>query len=216
MRNGILALATWAAALLRAVAVPPPTSAQDACGRLFGAIPIDGSLADPVWKGLPHLGTFRVDGGERKAADAQTEVRTCYDESTLYVICTCREPDVRVIRAPTRERDADLSRDDCVEIHIRTPDGARAVVAVSARGTVRDELDGDLGWNAGARTGTRTFKHAWGAEVAFPSGIAAVEAKAGNSFEINVVRRRQGAAEVSRLKPGGQYMAVKMAPPPCG
>ena len=213
MRNAAQALATRVVVLLCAVATHTLTRAQDECGRLFGGLSVDGSLADAVWKGRPHLGPFRIDA-DGTVADVQTEVRTCHDEHTLYVICTCREPDVGAIRSPTRERDADLSQDDCVEIHLRTPNGSRAVVAISPRGTLRDELDGDVSWSAEARTGTRTFKHAWGAEVALPIGIASTEASQGGSFALNVVRRRKQAGDVSRLRPEGEYMTVKMAPPP--
>ena len=180
------------------------------CTRLIGGLQLDGSLADPIWRSIRPLTGFRTRTGE--IADQQTEVRTCYDDTALYVICTCREWDVSVIQASVTERDGDLLRDDCVELYVPGVSGVRRHFAASASGALYDasgDAKTNVAWDSGANTGVQVFKHAWGVEVAIPLKSLGLTAKAGTVVRLNVARRRRRAGELSRLRPAGQFVALR-------
>ncbi len=184
-----------------------------ACARLFGEIQLDGSLADPIWRTLKPVGVFAKEGSTTPAGE-QTQVRACYNSTTLYIICTCREQDVSVIRTKASKRDADLREDDHVELRLTGGDGKLYAFTVSATGALRDSRDGDVSWNSSAKTGKQVFKHAWGVEIAIPLADIGLMPASGTRIQLNAIRRRQHANEVSMLAPRGESVALEFERPP--
>ncbi len=191
------------------------------CPRLVGDLSLDGSMADVAWRGQAPIGRFFLADGKTLPAE-QTEVRICYDETNLYVLCTCREQDVNVIRKTGAGAAEDLSRDDRVELLITVPGRNPLRVLASAGGALRaTRTDGGAEGAGGqpvrdwtGKTGVQVFKHAWGVEIALPLSGLGLAPKAGAALRLNVIRHRMAAGETSRLKPEDQFMDVKLEGPP--
>ena len=174
------------------------------CPRTIGKLTLDGSLADPIWRSIPPLKGFTkiADG----PAEADTEVRTCYDDTTLYLIATCREPDVTKIVAKVKEHDADLRADDCVEFTLGTKSGKLYHIIASAAGGVYDaSIDPggwtDESWASGAKTAVQVSRKAWGVEVFVPLKTMEVKPILGTEITLHVLRIRRHTNEMSTLVP---------------
>lgn len=111
---------------------------------------IDGRLDDATWADAAVVDSLRMPwwtSGEREG----TRVQLAWDDTALYVAFQARD---RHIWATLAERDAPVSRDDCVEVFI-APDTAAVGVyfnfEINALGTILDRSprDGRSGdWNA--------------------------------------------------------------------
>ncbi|NOY79875.1 MAG: hypothetical protein GXP31_02600 [Kiritimatiellaeota bacterium] len=231
-RYGWPPIAVWLAAAtcffvlsgrLRAASAGRPFRSEP----LLGEIVLDGSMADPIWRDMtPLTGFVKLPGG--KPAEAETEVRVCHDETTLYILATCREPDVTKIRAGVTEHDADLSADDRVTLRFDGASGETYELTGSAGGALYDALvsgegKADPRWESDAKCAVQVFKKAWGIEFAVPLIKIGLKPTVGPTVvRLRVRRHRVAAQEVSCLRatrgPNANVVEARQAivfvPPP--
>ena len=84
-----------------------------ACRRTETPPTIDGSVQDAAWTGIQA-----IEFGED---NARTSVKACYDDQQLYFAFTCFEKPGRQTQGVARDRDADVWRDDAIEICLGPP-----------------------------------------------------------------------------------------------
>ncbi|NOZ20172.1 MAG: hypothetical protein GXP25_03690 [Planctomycetes bacterium] len=208
-RMTVKRLSRMVLALVAAMAIMRCSAAETAgrvvpCPRAIGRLELDGSLADPIWRSIPPLKGFtRIADGP---AEADTEVRACYDDTTLYLIATCREPNVAGIVAREKGHDGDARADDCVEFTLGPKSGKLYHIIASAGGAVYDaSIDPggwtDESWSSGAKTGVQVFKKAWGVEVFVPLKTMEVKPAPGTEITLHVLRIRRQTNEISTLVP---------------
>jgi hypothetical protein len=96
-----------------------------------------------------------------------------FDETHLYVAFRCQEPRLEALRLAAAERDANVFKDDSVEVFL-APEGDDAgrdywQVVLNAAGKVFDSrgLDNDATLT-GLQTAVETGEDAWTAEIAIP------------------------------------------------
>ncbi|MCC6581099.1 MAG: hypothetical protein IT440_11725 [Phycisphaeraceae bacterium] len=155
----------------------------------------DGDLRE--WMPLPAHGVLT----ERRIAvvdDDPSHVWLASDDTHLYLAYRC-EVDASIRSDPTHihypvgefaaasdKRDADLSEDDAVELHIRNGAGQVHRIAFNAGGGLRDERDGQATWNANIRGVSRSDFTDWTAEYAIP--LADLGVALGQTLDFNVKR----------------------------
>ena len=181
------------------------------CPRTMDPLELDGSLADPIWRSIPPLTGFTIVANG--PAGAQTEVRACYDDTTLYLIATCREPDVAKIVAKVKGLDRDVRADDCIEFTIGTKSGRLYQVMASAGGGLYDAwIDPggwtDKSWRSNAKTAVQVFKKAWGVEVFIPLKAMEIKPVPGTEVTLHVLRCRRQTSEISTLVPAPRKTPV--------
>ncbi len=77
----------------------------------------DGKVSDQMWSSAPCVSDFRlVNSGE--LAGQRTQVRICYDRSTLYILFECFEDDMGRVRTEFVQDGSSVWQDDSVEIWI--------------------------------------------------------------------------------------------------
>ncbi|MEW6751385.1 MAG: carbohydrate-binding family 9-like protein [Candidatus Latescibacterota bacterium] len=120
--------------------------------RAAGSLSIDGRLEEPSWSAAPVIDDFGFPwwtSGEKE----RTEARMLWDDEGLYVAFVAYDTH---IWASLTERDAPVSRDDCVEVFV-APDtsavGTYFNFEFNALGTILDRSPRDnrsSSWNAEA------------------------------------------------------------------
>jgi photosystem II stability/assembly factor-like uncharacterized protein len=156
---------------------------------------LDGVLDDPIWE---HAAPVELEGATDDANAWPTTVVTAYDEQFLYVAIACAKAPQRVYETAqgARERDADLSGADRVEISL---DIDRDYVTawqftVDEQGRGRDACWGDLSWDPKWYIAASQNDGAWFAEAAIPLSELSVEpAKVGTAWTVTVKRVAPGA-----------------------
>ena len=80
---------------------------------------LDGTVAgDRAWDGIPRATGFHVIGGRREAAK-QTSFKMGFTEEALYVGVVCEEPDIGNVQDMCKDGDADICRENVVEVFVR-------------------------------------------------------------------------------------------------
>lgn len=103
---------------------------------------LDGEVeGDSAWIGIPCATGFHVLGGRRLASE-QSSFRMAFTADALYVAVACDEPDVAGIKERYCDGDADIYRDNVVEVFV-WPAGSGKVlqVVVNTRGARTDCLN---------------------------------------------------------------------------
>jgi hypothetical protein len=156
---------------------------RDRTGTARVAVPaaappvVDGVLADGEYTTAAGLTGFqnRVTG---LLDDEQGRAFLSSDAEALTIAFSWPVPEkVRMhpdnysfgpVRKEGRTRDADLSEDDCVGLVVRTGAGGTQRILANALGTIRDEMEGDPGWDSGARAACTLDQDAWICELRVP------------------------------------------------
>jgi len=133
---------------------------------------IDGKLDDKAWRDKPDVPLLgRMDREQSIAPPTQAWAK--YDENALYVAFRCHEPNMDRLKLDATKRDANVFRDDSVEIMIE-PDGDgegrdyRQVI-LSAANVVFDGKGFDNSITLpGLKTATSQGENTWTAEIAIP------------------------------------------------
>lgn len=158
-----------ALALLAVVTAAPP----EIVVPRIGAPVIDGSLDDPAWRDALVIGDFTL-AGKNQPPTKPVEARVGFDEESLYLGFRCAEPHPDRLRALATPGSADVWRDDCIEVWLRT-DGEGIdfdQFIVNARGVTQSVRQrrraggppAPVTWRAAAHVGP----DAWTAELAIP------------------------------------------------
>ncbi len=139
-------------------------------------ITIDGILDEPVWQSAGRAGQFhRVLPTDTGFAEARTEVRLTYNESTLFVGIVCHDPTPGKRPVESLRRDFAFLKNDNFIVFIDTyndqtngfafgisPAGAQWDGMQANGGTVN--LDWDIKW----RSAVKGYEDRWTAEFAIP------------------------------------------------
>jgi len=186
---------------------PPLTAA-----KVTAAPTIDGTLDDAAWRRVPDVPVFgRMD--LRRDIEPGTEAWAAWDEQALYIAFRCHEPNMDRLKLDATKRDANVFRDDSVEIMIE-PDGDgegrdyRQVI-LSAANVVFDGKGFDNSITLpGLKTATSQGENTWTAEIAIPWTAIGLDGPPNNAG-ILLGRNRQvtGNMEVFQfpLSPAGNH-----------
>lgn len=121
---------------------------------------------------------------------AGASVRFAVDGSYLYVavVATCEGP---VVLEKVRQRDADLSRSDRIELTLDlTREGDTPFVfAVDCRGRLAESCWGDRGWNPTWFVKSEVTATTWSAEIAIPLAELTGQPVAGKRWGVQVERK---------------------------
>ncbi len=130
-------------------------------------------------------------------AEAQTTVRLMNDQTYLYIIFECEEPEMGGLLA-SAGRAADVFRDDCVELFI-SPRGSSYYyqIALNAFGVLydarvrRDDQSREVEWNSEITVGSFRLENSWAVELAIPFASLGGVPAPGEKWEINFTRQRK-------------------------
>jgi len=171
-----------------------------------GAILVDGRLDEPAWRDADSIATLaQVVPREGAAPTARTVIRVLVQADALVFGVTADDPDPAGIVSFTKERDADLVREDHIRLVLDTfrdgrsgfvfavnPSGARYDALVSNRGE-SENRNWDAVWEARtARTAT-----GWAAEIRIPVR-SLIFAPGLDHWGFNIERRIQRLQETDR------------------
>jgi hypothetical protein len=182
---------------------------------------IDGKLDDACWKNAKPITDF-IRLGTNYASENRTTACVTYDDTHIYVGVKCIDSDTSSIKlsgkpAPkgmfTRKRDADVFKEDSVEIFIN-PWGSGSnfyhlIIGASGAewacsnsgGAMNESWDGD--WQAATFIGDGY----WSCEVAIPYYTLGLDSRVGSSWTMNIGRNRNSPHEQSSLADGGAFVA---------
>ncbi|MEA3403530.1 MAG: sugar-binding protein [Armatimonadota bacterium] len=178
---------TVAVALILTVPVRPvdASSLLYPCFRADAPPVIDGERDDPCWQSRPLATGFSV-LGDGFTEDKQTAFRACWDESALYFLIVCEEPDVGHLTTDVRDG-GPAWLNDGVEIFLQPSDGGQVyqfvVTAAAARATGAGAADFR---KVEAAAGTEETSYAL--EIAIPHGLVRAEPSVGDTWGGNVCR----------------------------
>jgi len=167
---------------------------------------VDGVLEDDCWKEADWRSGFRQHVDPEKSAVYDTRFAVVCDDRFLYLGAEMNEPELGKLVAGARARDANVYRDDCLQVFLdpNRDDDDYFCFTVNSLGTVRDTkvLRGD--WNSDARAAVHRSASAWSVEITIPLGdLELAPESLQKPWGVNVTRaRRAGAApELSTFAP---------------
>ena len=182
---------------------------------------VDGKVSEQVWSSAPAASDFRLVGSGEPVGQ-RTQVRVCYDRSTLYVLFECFEDEMDRIRADFTQDDSPVWQDDSVEFWISPYAAADvaishqfAVNAAGAKAYVRPNWIGREGkWRAAAARLTDR----WIAEIAIPFDTLRPLGRNESCWRINFCRNEYPHGETSSWSPVAKWFATcsrfgKLVPP---
>ncbi|NCO33483.1 MAG: hypothetical protein AUJ92_11285 [Armatimonadetes bacterium CG2_30_59_28] len=171
---------------------------------------IDADLSDLAWQGATPIGPFFLLGEESGAAE-QMEVRIGYDGEALYLGITCWESKMDRVSAEyiaaAENRDADIFRDDSVEIFLQPTPGPYWHFAVNALGAIFDArgataANDDSRINPNWQAAATRRSNRWTAEVAIPfNSIMPESPQANDAWGFNIGRNEKPHGELSTWAP---------------
>jgi hypothetical protein len=168
---------------------------------------IDGDPCEPVWQEAYRTEQFYITTSRwvPRPAVGRTEARIAHHDGNLYVAVLGYEDDLGKLVCDHTGRDADVWRDDCVELLFDPAITGRDVyqIAINSCGAVFDHLNNDQRKNFAFRHAAAVFhdRGYWACEVAIPGdGLGAFSAAPGQTWAMNVYRARIG--------PGAEHCAM--------
>lgn len=166
---------------------------------------IDGRPDDNVWKLAPNDRVEKMVANdpakESKEAEVITSVTLGWDNTNLYILVTCEEPDIKNITASRRKSDDfGICEEDSVEIFINSSDQGKRLchIVVNAEGVIADRLVAgfDVTWNSDAKIATFVYDHPeqgkWYVEMAVPLAKLPMNGppKPADQWAANICRNR--------------------------
>ncbi len=170
------------------------------------AIRVDGRLDEPAWRladSIPAL--TQVEPQEGSPPPFRTIVRVLVLTDALVIGVVAEDPEPAGIVSYTKQRDADLTREDHVRLVLDTFRDGRSgyVFAVSPRGARYDALVGTQGgeenanWDAVWKAATARMANGWSVEILIP--VKSLLFRPGlTQWGFNVQRRIQRRQETDR------------------
>lgn len=134
---------------------------------------IDGVLSPGEWDDATRIAPFWY-LKEQREADMPTAAFLAYTAEGIYAAFDCQDPEPERIQAQEVRRNADLSKDDYVELLVETTgqDVAPYVFRVNARGTQYDEIPGgsasNLRWRGDWKAAAARHERGWSVEMFIP------------------------------------------------
>jgi len=194
-----LVFALVARLLSAASAAPPPVATVPAV-----APQPDGAH----WAKAAVLGPFaRLDG--QGMPHAATRARIHRSAQGLHIRMVCDEPRMDQLAMSHTGRDAEVWKDDCVEVFVGNPRLKPYVhFTVNPAATRFDEQGRDAAWNVDWQAKTTLGKSGWTVDFSFPWRSVGGEPKPGETWRLNVCRSRRPVAELACWAPTGSGFHV--------
>ena len=180
------------------------------CARVEQAPTVDGRLDDAAWRQCEPLTPFvKLDG--TGPANQQTEVRLCWDGSSLFLGCELLESEMGKLQAEETPPDSgQLFRNDCVEIFVQ-PDpaiGEYFHLVASAAGSTYDAIarGGPIDWTPEWSVQVSRGTDRWFLEAAVLLGqIRLGEVREGQTIRFNVCREEKPHDEQRRVDANSRH-----------
>ena len=157
------------------------------------SVNIDGKLNDISWQKSAVIFPF-IENMGKGLAETQTHVKLFYNKKALYVAFICDEPHLDQLKTEHLKRDTDVWRDDCVELHILSPDKKDTYhILVNSLGITDDRKSGDYTWDPALNIVSfkNTDAKQWGIEMEIPWTELGFSVQRGDSIAMNFTRMRQ-------------------------
>lgn len=171
-----------------------------------GPIRVDGRLDEPAWRDADSIAALtQVEPEQGNAPRARTVVRVLVEADALVVGVLADDPDPASIVSFTKERDADLEREDHIRLVLDTFRDGRSgfVFAVNPSGARYDALVSNRGesenptWDAVWEARAARTKTGWVLEIRIPVR-SLIFARDLPEWGFNVERRIQRLQETDR------------------
>lgn len=151
----------------------------------------DGRVGEDEWSGATSLGLMVGPDGMPVASPADVQLGWNFDGLTiLWTIDGAPE-------ARRRERDAEVWRDDSVQVRLQSEEGGPALrFAVNAAGSIFDSRNGDSSWNPLWKSVTLRGAGHWRVEMLIPfAAIGIVGPSADTPLRADFIINRPGSAD---------------------
>jgi len=159
---------------------------------------IDAEDGDGAWQAAQFVSFLENHGA--KQAQARTEAAIAYDDSAVYLLFRCDEPNMDKLKQETLPRDnSELFASDNVEVLV-DPDGDGRDYyhfAVNAGGAIYDSVttqpgEHDPSWDGEWRASVRIGDAGWNVEIVIPLATVGIETVAeGDRWRMNLHRTRR-------------------------
>jgi len=162
---------------------------------------LDGHLSDPCWAGASVTSQFLSADGPG-LPDEQTQVRACFDDANLYLgveaFDAFLDPVLNMmeaVKADASGRDANVFRDDCIEMFFEPPDAGDFQFAANSGDGTWEARDTDAAWNGQWQCTTSRGPKSYILEIAIP--LSSLDAKPEGAWPVNFARERTAVDENS-------------------
>lgn len=161
---------------------------------------LDGKVSESAWVGACEIGDFRIrDSGE--LATQRTEVRVCYDRTTLYLAFECFEDQMDQITAHYTADGDPVWQDDSIEIFLSpnavADSGNCHQFVVNAAGAKTHVQPGWEPRSDNWRAAVATMKDRWIAEIAIPFDTLRPLGRNESCWRVNLCRNENRRGEMS-------------------
>jgi len=166
------------------------------CLRVSSAPKLDGRLDDACWRALPAMDVFYKYRGfpidRIVVSPMKTVARVGWDDTALYLAIALHD-DVAKLKARVGGRDdADIWRDDCVEIYV-DPDASGRFFYKLSTNSIGTRLDftgpiRDSSWNPPWRVACAVHADHWTVEASVPWGAFRRRPAPGEFWAFDLVR----------------------------
>jgi Domain of unknown function (DUF5916) len=185
---------------------------------VFTDIPMDGTLTQPEWSTVHGIdGLTMVEPKEGARPSAQTIVKVLANPKEIILGIWCKDPDAKRIVSFSKERDADLTRQDHIKIvldgfqdgtsgyvFVVNPSGARYDALIISGGS-----DEDKNWDGIWEAAASVDQAGWKAEIKIPIQTLTFK-KSLRSWNFNIERRIQRFQETDRwASPQQDYLVTQ-------
>lgn len=146
---------------------------------------IDGEINDPAWSHAWELKDWT-------GTQFPTRVLLMADAQTFYVAFVCGHPESIPPVAQVRARDAEVHKDDCVELWIGNGRAGRVAAdfhfVINAAGSILDARGKDVSYSPAWSVAVQKQKNQWVAEMAIPLQALGITNALGLSLPFNLGR----------------------------
>lgn len=169
------------------------------CLPVSAPITVDGRLEKAEWGHTIKAAGFTVSGSD-KLVPEPVLMRLTYDGTHLYLGITCMESNMKGLKTGgAGQRDGAFWFDDSVEFFVNASHDHESYrqFAVTAKGILYDNLQGDSTWDADWQAATVVGADRWTVEIAVSLADLAPKAPgAGTLWGFNLCRERQAGGKL--------------------
>ena len=163
---------------------------------------LDGALDDACWQAASVCQPFIT--ATAAEIEAQSQVRTCWDDDSIYVAFECldRFLDPRLqqtdrVRAQQTRHDSNVFSDDCIEVFLDVPEAGVLHFASNSIGTRWEARNGDSAWDCDWQVKAVRQTDRYVVECAIPLTALGARGLGGTEWQGNFCRERTAVEELS-------------------
>ena len=173
---------------VRVFALKDPSAAI--CPGASTAPVLDASFRENPWPQEPQVRGFVTSEGPA-FAEAQTTVRLCRTEDTLYLGVYAREPRMDTLLAEMTAKDSPLWSEESFEFAVQPAGKPAYRFIVNPKGARFDSRGDDTQWDGDWQAVVKTYPAGWAAEIAIPFSTLGGAPRAGKDWVMDCVRVRR-------------------------